>query len=251
MRIRVLGIVAGVTCGLSILGSTAWLVGRADRVSAPSAAETLLTRRNQELLRLTSEAEKGTLLDFDGVLVVVEESLVQNLLRAVTPMEADVGGGFRVRIESVETDFGDGVALVRFDGSARLSGAAIGVPVTVLGALDHVEIDRQSGILHCDIGILGVEAQNASALGRHDPVDRLTEVLTEGGLSLLLGGLEIPVRLEDRLRIPEVASKRLRIAASDLPLRVDARRIKVFNGKLWVFVDVALSSRRPAIGPTS
>ncbi len=75
---------------------------------------------------------------------------------------------------------------------------------------------------------------------RNDPIGRLTEALAHGGLSMLLEGLEIPVRVEDHLSIPAVASKRLQIVAEELPLTVSAQRIKVFGGKLWVFVDVAL-----------
>ena len=64
---------------------------------------------------------------------------------------------------------------------------------------------------------------------------------------MLLGGLEIPVRIEDHLSIPAVASKRLQIVAEKLPLTVGAQQIKVFGGKLWVFVDVALRPKAPAI----
>ena len=97
------------------------------------------------------------------------------------------------------------------------------------------------------MSILGVEAQDAKALGRNDPIGRLTEALAHGGLSMLLGDLEIPVRVENHLLIPAVASKRLQILAEKLPLTVSAERIKVFGGKLWIFVDVAL---RPAPAPT-
>jgi len=213
---------------------------RLTRPSALSAQETLLTKQTQNLIELNASAAKGTLLDFKDILVVVDQSLVQDLLRAVTPMEADVGGGFRVRVDSADTAFGDGVALVRLTGIATRDGSTVGAEVTVFGAIEAVQVDPVSGVLRCSVAILGVEAVDASALGRNDPVGRLTEALAHGGLSMLLGGLEIPVRVEDHLSIPAVASKRLQIVAEDLPLTVSAERIKVFDGKLWVFVDVAL-----------
>lgn len=222
-------------------------------VAAPrlSASEILLTQQNEKLTELVAAAEKGTLLDFKGILVIVDQVLVQDLLRAVTPLDADVGGGFHVNIDAADTAFGDGVALVRMTGTARVRGASVSAPVTVFGAIDVVEIDPVSGVLRCGVSILGVEAHDTEALGHNDPVGRLTEALAHGGLSLLLGSLEIPVRVENRLTIPAVDSKRLSIVAEDLPLTVVARQVKVFGGKLWVFVDVNLSAYVTTIGATN
>ena len=180
--------------------------------------------------------------------MVVDQALVQDLLRAVTPMDAYVGSGFRVRIDSADTAFGDGVALVRMTGIASLETSPVGAAVTVFGAIDAVRIEPRSGVLRCSVAILGVEAEDAKALGRNDPIGRLTEALAHGGLSMLLGGLEIPVRVENHLSIPAVASKRLQIVAEDLPLTVGAQQIKVFGGKLWIFVDVALRPHVPSLG---
>lgn len=215
-----------------------------------SAQEALLSRQNQELVKLAAEAEAGTLLDFKGVLVVVEQGLVQDLLRAATPLEADVGKGFHVKIDTADAAFGDGVALVRLSGTAGVGGASVGSPVTVFGAIDVVGLDPDSGVLQCTVSILGVEAQDAKALG-HSSVARLTEALTHGGLSLLLGSLEIPVSVQNRLSIPAVESKRLHIDAENLPLTVAVQQVKVFGGRLWVFVDAALAPRPLAPGAKS
>ena len=230
-----------------VIGALAAVQLRLTRPSALSAQEILFTKQTESLIELNASAAKGTLLDFKDILVVVDQSLVQDLLRAVTPMEAEVGGGFRVRIDSADTAFGDGVALVRLTGIATRDGSTVGAEVTVFGAINAVQVDPASGVLRCSVVILGVEAADASALGLIDPVGRLTEALAHGGLSMLLEGFEIPVRVENHLLIPAVASKRLQILAEKLPLTVSAERIKVFGGKLWIFVDVAL---RPAPAPT-
>jgi hypothetical protein len=206
----------------------------------------MLTRQNQALLEMTAVAEKGSLIDFKDILAVVDQSVVQDLLRAVTPMEGDVGKGFHVRIDSAETAFGDGVALVRLSGTASLNDAKASAQVTVLGAIDTVKVDPASGVLRCNVSILGVETPDSSALGWGDPVGRLTEALVHGGLSTLLGDFEIPVRVEDRLEIPAVDSKRLQIVAEQLPLAVSAQQVRVFGGKLWIYIDVALKPRTPS-----
>lgn len=241
---RVHRIAGAVVVGLAILLLLAFVGMRLTRPPARmSAQEALLSRQNQELVKLASAAENGTLLDFKGMLIVVDEVLVRDLLRAVTPIEADVGSGFHVRIDSADAAFGDGVALVRMTGTASVGGTSVGSQVTVFGAIDVVHLDPISGILRCGVSILGVEAQDATTLGHNDPVGRLTEALAHGGLLLLLGSLEIPVSVENRLSIPAVESKRLQIAAEDLPLTIAVQQVKVFGGRLWVFVDAALAPR--------
>jgi hypothetical protein len=239
-RTRAILVAGLVLLALALLG-----VPRLWTASPPrlSAQEALLSRQNQELVKLAWAAEHGTLLDFKGILVVVDQVLVQDLLRAVTPLEADVGNGFHVRIDSADTVFGDGVAVVRLSGTASVGGASVGSPVSVLGAIDVVALDRTSGVLQCGVNILGVEAQDAQALGRADAVARLSEALTRGGLALLLGSLEIPVSIENHLSIPAVESKRLRIAGEELPLTIAVQQVKVFGGRLWVYVDAALAPR--------
>ena len=232
---------AAIVLGLAILG-LAFVMLRWLRPAVPprmSAQEALLSRQNQELLKLASAAESGTLLDFKGLLIVVDQVLVQELLHAATPLDADVGSGFHVKIDSADASFGDGVALIRMTGTASVGGASVGSPVTVFGAIDVVELNPASGVLQCGVSILGVEARDASALGHNDPVGRLMEALTHGGLALLLGSLEIPVSIENRLSIPAVESKRLRIAAEDIPLTITVKQVKAFGGRLWVFVDAA------------
>jgi hypothetical protein len=238
-------IAAAVVAGLAVLvlAIAQLRVTQAGQPPRMSAREALLSRQNAELETLAAAAENGTLLDFKGVLIVVDQALVQDLLRAVTPLEADVGSGFHVKVESADTAFGDGVALVSMTGTASVGGASVGSQVTVLAAIDVVELHPVSGILECRVSILGVDAQDTGALGRGDPVGRLTEALTRGGLALLLGPLEIPVSVEDRLSIPAVESKRLQIPAEDLPLTIAVSKVKAFGGRLWVFVDAALAPR--------
>jgi hypothetical protein len=241
--VRDLRIAAAAVVGLAILvlAFAQLRLMRPGRPPRMSAREALLSRQNQELVKLASAAENGTLLDFESMLIVVDQALVQDLLRAVTPLEADVGSGFHVKIDSADAAFGDGLALVSMTGTASVGGASVGSRVTVLAAIDVVELHPVSGVLQCRVSILGVDAQDARALGRDDPVRRLTEVLARGGLALLLGSLEIPVSVEDRLSIPAVESKRLQISAVNLPLTIAVQQVKAFGGRLWVYVDAALA----------
>jgi len=234
---RILAI--GLTSALLALG-VVWLLFKRKEPPMVSVEETLLVRQTQELGRLIAAAEQKSLFDFGAILVVVDQGLVQDLLRKVMPLEGDVGGGFHVRVDSAETSFAAGLAVVRLDGQASVAGKTASADVSVYGAIDVVELDATSGVMKCRVSVSGVDAAHADVLGVHQPVRRLTEALTEGGLALLLGSIEVPVRIEHRVSIPAVESHRLRIESVDLPLQVAVEDVKALGGKLWVSVKTAI-----------
>jgi hypothetical protein len=102
------------TSALLALG-VVWLLFKGREPPTVPVSETLLVRQTQELGRLVAAAEQKSPFDFGGILVVVDQALVQDLLRGATPLEADVGGRFHVRVDSAEASFADGLAMVRLD----------------------------------------------------------------------------------------------------------------------------------------
>ena len=66
---------------------------------------TVLAQQTVALRTLVKAADRGGLLGFRQVLVVVDQGLVQDLLSAAMPIEGLVGS-FHVRIESAEASFG-------------------------------------------------------------------------------------------------------------------------------------------------
>jgi uncharacterized Fe-S cluster-containing radical SAM superfamily protein len=78
-RVGVGGVVGVAILALALLQLHRMRPGQESRVSVQEA---LLTRQTEELLKLAAAAEKGTLLDFPGVLVVVDQVLVQDLSRS-------------------------------------------------------------------------------------------------------------------------------------------------------------------------
>lgn len=209
------------------------------------AEEIVLTQQNQELENLVARAEKGRLLDFEQVLVVVDQHLVQDLVGAAVPLEGDIGHGFHVRIERAEASFGDGVALLLLHGRASVVGKSASATMAVYGGLDVVSLDSASGILRCNVKVFGVETTEADVLGMDRPVRRLTDALTEGGLASLLPAVEIPVSIHDQVSLPSVQTRRLRIDAANVPLQVSVGSVTVFGGKLWVGVRIGLEAQAP------
>jgi hypothetical protein len=203
---------------------------------APSAEELVLQREVQKLRAQVDAAEAGTLLDFEQMLVVVDQDLVQRLLASATPLEGDVGQGFHVRIDAARAEFANGVALVHLDGEASLVGREISAEMSVYGGLDVVELDPASGVLRARVGVYAVEIPKADVLGIDEPARRLTQALAEGGLEALLGPIEVPVKIEDRLRLPALHTRRVSIPALDVAVAATVSSVRVFAGKLWVGV---------------
>jgi hypothetical protein len=210
------------------------------REAAPSAEELVLRRQVDELRTLVIAAEDGALLNFEQMLVVVDQRLVQQLLASVIPIEGDVGGGFHVRIDSAKAAFGDGLALLHLAGQARFVERRVSAEVEVYGGLDVVELDPESGMLRARVNVYAVDIPKVDVLGVDEPARRLTQALAAGGLDTLLGPIEVPVRIEDRLRLPPLRTRRVSIPGLDLPVEAAVSSVKVFGGKLWVGVRASL-----------
>ena len=172
-------------------------------------------------------------MSFAHALVVVDQRLVQDLLRAAMPIAGPVGA-FEVRLESAEASFEDGLALVHLTGKATLIESSVSANLRVYGGLEVVNMDPQSGRLRCEVRVFGVEVHRTNLIGIDEPLRDLTEALSHGGLAALLRFVEIPVRFDDHLSLPAVDSKRLRIPAAEVPVRGEVAEVKAFGGKLWL-----------------
>jgi hypothetical protein len=82
-------------------------------------------------------------------------------------------------------------------------------------------------------------------LGTFEPTRRLTEALAGGGLEALLGPIEVPVRVADKLALPAVRTRRVSIAAAELPVEAQVSSLAAFGGKLWIGIRSGL---RPVPG---
>jgi hypothetical protein len=225
---------AGLAMVLPLAAVLSGLTGRV-RQPEPTAEELTLGRQVEGLRVLVADAERGKLFDFDQMLVVVDQRLVQELLASVVPLEGDVGGGFHVRIDAAQATFGDGLALVNLAGEVRLVDRSAAVAAAVYGGLDVVEVDPESGMLRATVKVFAVEIpEEADLLGIEEPARRLMLVLAEGGLERLLGPIEVPVRVADRLSFPPVRAHRVRIAGMEQPVVAEVSSVRAFAGKLWV-----------------
>jgi hypothetical protein len=189
--------------------------------------EVVMRREVEGLRPLVAAAENGTLLDFAQMLVVVDQG----------------------RIDSARASFGDGLALVHLVGEARIVGRPVSAPVDVYGGLDSVDLDPGTGILRARVNLYTVDLSADRALGGAGAARRLAQALASGGLDALLGPIEVPIRIEDRLRLPALRTPRVRIPGMDVPVEAVVSSLKVFGGKLWVGVSAHVAGAPDGASP--
>jgi hypothetical protein len=214
------------------------------REREPSPEELSLSRQVAGLRELVQAAERGTLVDFEELLIVVDERVVEELVARVVPLEGVVGG-FHVRLDRAHATFRGGLALLNLEGEVRLPERAASATLSVKGGLERAELEPVSGVLRSSVTVFGVDIEHAEVLGTFEPTRRLTEALAGGGLEALLGPIEVPVRVADKLALPAVRTRRVSIAAAELPVEAQVSSLAAFGGKLWIGIRSGL---RPVPG---
>jgi hypothetical protein len=208
-----------------------------------------LRRQVEDLQALIQAAEQGELLPRDRLLVAVDEQTVRDLSRLGLPREQDVygsGGRLRVRIEAVDVEFRDGHGLVRLDGSVYRTSRPpdeVFAELAVLGRVDRVEVDEDSGSLQGQVTLIGLELKRVGLSGEGALRRQLLETLAGLNpqvLSLLSESLVLPVRLEREVRIPGTGEGGpVRIQSARFPLSARVTDLLAFDRRLWVVLDVS------------
>jgi hypothetical protein len=226
-------------------GACACAFARSRTAPALSAEEALLTRRVEGLRKLLVDASSGSLVQVQQVTVIIHQDLVRDLLLAATPFERTVLDRYRLRVDSAAADFSDGFALVRLAGRAELLDGPVSAEVVVLGGLDVVGLG-EAGALRCQVRIFAVEARAANVAGLDRPARELIDRFGRDALDALVSDVDVPVRIENRVVIPGIEARRVRIPAAVVPVRARVVDVRVFGERLWVGLAAQVGGRPPA-----
>jgi len=211
----------------------------------PSSEELVLARRIQGVRTLIADAERGKLLDFHELLVVVDQHLVQDLITSMTPFEREVGSFYRVRIDSATTEFEDGLALLRLDGRAMLPGSDTYVDLSVFGGADILDLDADTGLLRARMTVFAVDVPEVRLVGRDAPARNLARAISRERLEAfadILPSVPIPVRVQHDVTLPAVQTDVVKISETKVPIAATVLQVRVFRGKLWVTVGRAVEA---------
>jgi hypothetical protein len=215
-----------------------------------SAEEAVLERQVAGLQALVAAAERGPLIPFREVLVVLDQRLVQDLLTSAMPFERVVAGRYRIRVTDARVHFDDGFALVQVDGRASLADRPdrnVFAEVSVFGGLNTMELDPGSGTLRARVDVVAFEVRRLAVLGVDAPEDLIEDLGRQQleAFAVLLSRFDVPVRLDRDITIPGVTGE-VTIAPARLPLALSVQDVKALRGRLWVSVAAATEARPPA-----
>jgi hypothetical protein len=192
------------------------------------------------LSQAVAALERGeSLLPANDVALGVEDRLVRDLVVAQLPVSFDVDR-FHLSLTGAEVRF-LGSPLVTLHGSAFLKEQpTVSAEVDAVGSLEDIRVEPASGVLRARIGVdrIGIErAGGLAALLGGAALDELAHRL-QRRIEGQLPEVQIPVRVQQAVSFPAVASGPVRIAAAEMPLVVAVSRVYAGQGILWIGIRV-------------
>jgi hypothetical protein len=204
------------------------------------ARKKVVEREVKGLRAVVARLEQGAPgLPPGDVMIAVEDALLRQLLEAQLPLEADVER-FHVRLDKAQVAF-RGSPLVTLEGRVGLrEQTGIEGEVRLLGALDDIRLDAESGTLRAAIAVDHIDLRRVAGLEQlvsGAALDDLARGLRVE-LASRLPPITIPVKVQQRIELPALAAGPVRIAGASMPLDVEVSQVLAIGGTLWVAVHV-------------
>ncbi len=221
---------------------------------SPLASELKLLERQVASLRTAvADAKRGDLFRADALAVGVSEDVVQSALSHGLPIEKAVGTEFKARIERAVVSFRSMQGSVKLEGRVwALANPGTFADLELLGGIQEVAIDQDTGMLTAQIVLDGWDVKRAAAIGAESEwIRELVLMLGQRGLSALrelVPDVRIPVQIERGIDLPGVNGGVVTIPSGRLPLDVSVSRVLPLSGRLWAMVNVTSTGWLPT-GP--
>ena len=202
------------------------------------ARATAQLRRTQiaTLERMIAQAERGELVTSDQIAIGISEDLVKNLLKVSLPPTIVVAERVSVKFESAQTFFRGGQAAILF--------RARGTSVDVTGASATLELGGGLEEFKFAGGKLVARVKLnhftilESSIG--DLAASVFDGLVRGHLDVLenaIPAIEIPVHLEQSIRIGGLNEGAVVAKPGTLPLSISVSQVLPANQRLWVLLE--------------
>jgi hypothetical protein len=229
----------GRAAGLLLLLAT--LACRGEKAGgALHAEQKLLEREVQGLRELAELMRRGEpVIPANDVTVVLDESLLRDLLAAQLPFEAEVDR-YRVRLTAADAMF-RGSPLVRLRGTLALRDSPdLAGEVSLLGALEKIEVDRATETLKAALSLDHLQIEKAGGLESWLGGTALDELARTLRLQITsqLPPLSIPVKIAERIPLPAIDQGPVRIEAAELPMQASVSRVIAGQGRLWIGISL-------------
>jgi hypothetical protein len=201
------------------------------------ARTTAMSRRSQiaSLETLIAQAEKGDLVTSDQIAIGISEDVVKTLLNASLPQEVVVAGRLRVRIESALPFFRGNKAGLLF----RAQASSVNVPgasatVELGGSLEEFRLENGKLLTRVSLAHFAVLESSLGDIASNalDGILRANTATIQDAIP----PLEIPVQIEQSIRIGGLTEGPVVAKPGALPLHIAVSHVIPLNQRLWVLL---------------
>jgi hypothetical protein len=211
-----------------------------------------LRRDTTALIEALESAKAGDFIRPQTVLIGVHERAVEALMGVALPIEQTVPSSIAiadagVRIERAKVSFDGGYGTLSVEGRAWLvHRPSVAATIRLSGGFEEIRIAPERRVVEAKVSLdtLDVRPLPGGLLARVFQ-GALLRVLNAGARSRISEGLpplEIPIRLDYQLRIPDTDEDPVHFAGATLPVTVTFVRAFATRERLWIALE-------PKLGP--
>jgi hypothetical protein len=199
-----------------------------------------LEREVKGLRASVEKLERGDpILPQDAVVVAIGERVVKDFVTAQLPLTVDLES-YRIVMTQAEATF-KGSPSVDLTGSiVHKNHPDLVGEVRALGALEGIVVDPKSGTLRARVAVDHVDLLKMGGLekflggGTLDDLGRAVRLQ----LAPRIPPIEIPVKIEQAVDLPDVTDGPVLIRGASLPLAVGVADVLAGQGVLWIAINV-------------
>jgi len=233
-----------------LFGVSACRVRESPEDARAKAQKRFLEAQVASLQELVARAERGELATVDRIAIGVQESVAREVLNGPLPLEQVIAGRFRIRVEHAEPLFRGNKAALVF--RARLTSQDLPnhyADIELAGLLQDLKLvdGRLAG--RVELAHFTVSKASVGPLAQG-----LVENLIRTNLAIVervLPPFEVPVRLEQQLRIGRFDQGPVSARGGELPLTIQLGEVLAVNQRLWALIDAKAGPWKPADAGTA
>ena len=204
------------------------------------AQQVALEREVSGLRERVGKLERGEpIMPEEAVVAAISEVVVKDFLTAQLPFELEVQS-FKISLNQAEAHFA-GSPVVNLTGtlSPKDHPDLVG-ELRVLGALEDIKVDAVSGILQAKLAVDHIDLIRMAGLEKFlsgGTIDELARAVRKQ-LAGKIPAVQIPVKIEQSIDLPDVTEGPVRLHGATMPLKVAVADVFAGQGVLWVAIDV-------------
>jgi hypothetical protein len=216
------------------------------------------SREAEQIVSLRSYAARerlGSFLPPGDAQLAIRENLLQRILAGSLPFRQKFEDGrYEARLDRARLDLEDGLASIRLLGHGRMIGpnaSPLEADLVLQTHIDVISFRPDVGTLRAGLAVTGVHVIRAGQTGSAgpiwNPVARYFSGLKGEDWNRERPTLEIPIHLEQRVRLPAVDGD-LSLAERSIPLDMVVSAVTVHEDRLVLSIHLEVGDAGPAGG---